>query len=80
MAIASHRRPCLVFLSPVASPLSQRCSLGEKGVCDTSLSKYQEKHLRLAEMLARLGLGWAGQRAPKDVNILLPRNCTDWVA
>ena len=52
MAIASHRRPCLAFLSPVVSPLSQRCS-GEKGVCDTLSSKYQEKHIRLAETLAR---------------------------
>lgn len=46
----------------------------EKGVCDTSSSKFQEKHIRLAEMLAS-SLWWAGQRAPKDVNTLPPGNC-----
>ena len=48
----SEKNIYISFLSPVVSPFSQRCS-GEKGVCDTSSSKYQEKHIRLAEMLAR---------------------------
>ena len=70
MAIASHGRPRLAFLSPVVSPLRQGCSLEKKEY--VTLRHLNFKRSTSGWLRCWQGsLWWAGQRAPKDVNTCL---------